>query len=220
MRTPRSTGAATLSIDPEGRVATIRVSRGTQQQTLPPDLLAELDRILHLAATAQVVILRTGDKTTGVDGDQAVPRPALVDEWCEWTPLGHRVFDHITQLPRPTIAVVNGLAIGFGADLALACDHRVATDNARVGPCAVGLGTIPGCAGTQRLTQLIGSQRANEMLRRTPRLDAKKALEWGLLTNVTSTEGLEHFLDHLVHSVLGPDNLMNAPRHFHGRSSQ
>ena len=122
MRTPRSTGAATLSIDPEGRVATIRVSRGTQQQTLPPDLLAELDRILHLATTAQVVILRTGDKTTGVDGDQAVPRPALVDERCEWTPLGHRVFDHITQLPRPTIAVVNGLAIGFGADLGLAPD--------------------------------------------------------------------------------------------------
>ena len=204
MRSSPATGATTLSVDPDGRVATILISGSGPLHTLPPELLTELDRILPLAAKAQVVILRAGDKTTSVNAEQSFPRPTAADSWRQWTPLGHHVFDHIAHLPPPTIAVIDGLAIGIGADLALACDLRVATTNANAGACEVGLGTIPGCSETQRLTQLIGRERATQIRHSTPHLDAATALAWGLLTNVTPAAGLEHYLDQLIRSVLDP----------------
>jgi len=205
LRSSRTAGAMTWSVDPDGRVATILISGGAPLHTMPPELLTELDRILLLAAKAQVVILRASDKTIRVKAEQSFPRPSAADSWRQWAPLGHHVFDHIAHLPQPTIAVVDGLAIGVGADLALACDLRVATDNASAGACEVGLGTIPGCSETQRLTQLIGRERATQIRDSTPHLDAATARAWGLLTNVTSAVGLEHYLDQLVHSVLGPN---------------
>lgn len=201
MRTPPNTGSVTVSIDPAGQVATILIHRA-QPQTLTPDLLAQLERILPQAASARVVVLRDGDKIASASADQTAPQSTAADERHRWMPLGHRVFDRITQLSPPTIAVLNGLAIGIGADLALACDHRIAAEDAHVGPCEVGLGTIPGWSGSRRLAQLIGTERATRMLHSTPSLDARTACAWGLLTDITPSGRLEYHLDQLARQIV------------------
>jgi len=117
-------------------------------------------------------------------------------------PIGQRVFDQLARLSQHTVAVVDGLAIGGGAELALACDFRVATDRARIGPSGVGLGTIPGWGGTQRLTKLIGAARANRITRARPQLEASTAVTWGLLTSVAPAEELQQHVAQLIGNIL------------------
>jgi enoyl-CoA hydratase/carnithine racemase len=74
----------------------------------------------------------------------AVVRLSAPQMWQQWIARGHRVFDRLARLPQPTIAVVDGLAVGRGLELALACDFRIAAPHARFGLPEVGLGTIPG----------------------------------------------------------------------------
>jgi enoyl-CoA hydratase len=94
-------------------------------------------------------------------------------------------------LRLPTVAVVDGLAVGGGLELALSCDLRVASTTAACGLPEVGLGTIPGWGGTARLTTLVGPARAKELILTGRRIDAEKALAWGLYNEVVEREDLE-----------------------------
>ena len=159
-------GKVNVSTDPRGQVATITIDRGTPHAALTLELLTELEARINqvVGTTAQVVILRTPStklRSVGID-IAAVQISPHVDGWRQWIPVGQRVFGQLAQLPQPTIAVVDGLGIGGGAELALACDFRIATDRARIGRSEVGLGTIAGWGGTQRLNQLIGAARARK----------------------------------------------------------
>ena len=89
---------------------------------------------------------------------------------------GQAVFNRLATLPQPTIAAVNGFALGGGCELALACDMRIASDNATFGEPEVGLGIIPGFAGTQRLPRLVGSAKALEMILTGQSIGAQEAL--------------------------------------------
>ena len=87
-------------------------------------------------------------------------------------------------MPIPVVALVNGYSLGGGCELALSCHIRVATANAKFSQPEINLGTIPGYGGTQRLTQIIGKGRALEMMLTAEMLDAKTALEYGLVNYV------------------------------------
>ena len=95
------------------------------------------------------------------------------------------LFAEIERFPRPTIAAINGFALGGGCELALACDIRIASDTAKFGQPELGLGIIPGAGATQRLPRLIGMGRAKHLVLTGEIIDAKQALEIGLVSAVT-----------------------------------
>ena len=96
------------------------------------------------------------------------------------------LFDFVANLSKPVIAAVNGFALGGGLELAMASHIRVASDNAKMGLPEVTLGVIPGYGGTQRLPQLVGKGRANEMIMTAQMIDAQTALQYGLVNHVTT----------------------------------
>src|SRR5262245_18961988 len=102
-----------------------------------------------------------------------------------------RAFDAIGEIPRPVIAAINGVALGGGRELALACDLRVAADNARVGQPETLLGVIPGAGATQRLPRLIGPARAKEIIWSGRQVKADEALAIGLVDRVVESEQVE-----------------------------
>lgn len=102
----------------------------------------------------------------------------------------HLLFNLLENLSTPTIAAVNGFALGGGLELAMACHMRIASDNAKMGLPEVSLGVIPGYGGTQRLAQLVGKGKAMEMIATAGMLTAAEAKEWGLLNHVCTQEQL------------------------------
>ncbi len=101
-----------------------------------------------------------------------------------------RLFDLVEAFPKPTIAAVNGYALGGGCELAMACDIRVASDNARFGLPETNLSVLPGAGGTQRLARLVGVGRAVEMILTGRMVTAEEAHEMGLVTSVVPQEQL------------------------------
>jgi len=104
---------------------------------------------------------------------------------------GHdTLFDFIEKMTTPVIAAMNGFALGGGLELAMASHIRVASSNARMGLPEVGLGVIPGYGGTQRLAQLVGRGKANEMVFTAGMIKADEALKWGLVNEVVALDEL------------------------------
>jgi enoyl-CoA hydratase/carnithine racemase len=100
-------------------------------------------------------------------------------------------YDTIGEIPRPVIAAINGVALGGGLELALACDLRIAADNARVGQPEILLGVIPGAGATQRLPRLVGPARAKELVWSGRQVKADEALAIGLVDRVVPAAELE-----------------------------
>lgn len=106
------------------------------------------------------------------------------------------LFDRLEQLGKPSIAAVNGFALGGGLELAMCCHMRIASDNARLGLPEVTLGVIPGYGGTQRLANLVGKGKAIEMITTGAMITAEDAHHWGLVNKVVSQDELmEHALE-------------------------
>jgi len=100
------------------------------------------------------------------------------------------VFDKIENSPKPIVAAVNGFALGGGCELALACHFIIASDNAKFGQPEVNLGLIPGYGGTQRLTQLVGRNRAMQFIMTGEMIAAKDAEQYGIVNKVVSQKKL------------------------------
>ncbi len=101
-----------------------------------------------------------------------------------------KLFDLLENCSKPTIAAVNGFALGGGLELAMSCHIRVASLNAKMGLPEVSLGLIPGYGGTQRLSNLVGKGKAMEMICTSGMLSAEDALQWGLLNSICNQEDL------------------------------
>jgi 2-oxoglutaroyl-CoA hydrolase len=103
---------------------------------------------------------------------------------------------------RPVIARVEGYCLGVGLELALACDFRIASDDAQLGLPELGLGMIPGSGGTQRLARLIGLGRAKDVIMRRRRISAADALAWGLLSEVVPPAELDAAVERAIAELL------------------
>jgi enoyl-CoA hydratase len=115
---------------------------------------------------------------------------------------GQDVFFKIENCPKTVLAAVNGYALGGGCELALACHMRVASENAQFAQPEINLGIIPGYGGTQRLTQLVGKGKAMEWMLTADRVDAKTALQTGLVNHVVPLEQLLSFCEELVSKIV------------------
>jgi 2-oxoglutaroyl-CoA hydrolase len=118
------------------------------------------------------------------------------------------------RFPKPVIARIQGYCLGVGLELALACDFRVAADDAQLGLPEVGLGMIPGSGGTQRLARLVGLGRAKDVILRRRRIGAEDALAWGLVSEVVAADGLDAAVDRVIADLegLSPLALRTAKR--------
>src|SRR3990172_4994158 len=161
-------GFDNLLLERDGAVAVLTINRpqvlnALNAPTLDQLRLAVLDFTLDASVRA-VVITGAGDKAfvAGADvRELAVQRPI---EGKEHALRGQHVFDLIENMGKPVIAAVNGFALGGGCELAMACTLRVAAETARLGQPEVNLGIIPGYAGTQRLSRLVGKGVALDLL--------------------------------------------------------
>ena len=111
------------------------------------------------------------------------------------------MFDLIENSRKPIIAAVNGFALGGGLELAMASHIRVASENAKLGLPEVSLGVIPGYGGTQRLAQLVGKGKANEMIFTAGMISAADALSWGLVNAVCTQEELISVVEKIASKI-------------------
>ncbi len=207
-----------VKLEFEGPLALITIDRPKALNALNLQVLNELDGAISQIvahADARVVILTGG-------GEKAFVAGADIAEMANYTPLqglafstkGHQVFARLEALPIPTIAAVNGFALGGGLELALACDLLYVSEKAKLGLPEVSLAVIPGFGGTQRLTRLLGRNRAKELIFTADAIDAAKAKEIGLALEVVAPEGLLPRCKEIAHKIAsrGPVALSQAKR--------
>jgi enoyl-CoA hydratase len=172
----------------DGPVAVVTVDRQEALNALNEDVLVELSLAFGAAeANAEVrALVVTGAGRAFVAGADVSGINQIEDVFTarEFALLGQEVCSTLAALPFPTIAAVNGFALGGGLELALAADIRVASPQARLGLPEVTLGLIPGYGGTQRLPRLIGVGRALELILTGRHVTAEEALQMGLVNRV------------------------------------
>lgn len=182
----------TLTVEVARRVAVVTLSRPEVRNALNDRLIAELRQVLTgLAdddAVGAVVLTGAGEKAFAAGADIGE-----VSQYTLHTALDsgmQRAFDAVEDFPKPTIAAVNGVALGGGCELAMACDIRIAASGARFGLPETALGVLPGAGGTQRLARLVGTGRAVELILTGRTVDAAEAREIGLVTAVVPPKEL------------------------------
>ena len=184
----------TVKVSTAGAVATLTIDRPEKRNALSGSVRADVQAALADIAAggdARVVII------TGA-GEKAFVAGADIGEFADRTPLEQRaamappgMFEAVAGCPLPTIAMINGFALGGGCELALACDIRVAARSARLGQPEVRLGIIPGGGGTQRLPRLVGAGTAMRLILSGALVDADEALRIGLVDVVVDDIELE-----------------------------
>jgi enoyl-CoA hydratase len=164
------------------------VDRQEAMNALDRPTLEELrDRLRELAEDAEtrvVVLTGAGERAFVAGADIKYMSGLGVAEAKEWGALGHEAGRLLETMPKPTIAAINGFALGGGCELALACDIRYASPRAKLGQPEVNLGIIPGWGGTQRLARAVGIGVAKELIFTGRVVDADEALRIGLVNAV------------------------------------
>jgi enoyl-CoA hydratase/3-hydroxyacyl-CoA dehydrogenase len=173
-----------VALEVHDHIATITMNRPEAMNALNDKVLRELkESIAQVRADPAVrVVVITGEGPAFVAGAdiRAMMSKNLV-EIREFTQFGHGVLQDIEALEKPVIAAINGFALGGGLELALACDIRLASTEARMGFPEVGLGIFPGLGGTQRTTQLVGKGQACELIFTGVPIGAEEAARIGLV---------------------------------------
>jgi enoyl-CoA hydratase len=179
-----------LSVDlsREDGVAVLTVNRPDALNAFDVDTLTEIrDHLRELAedpAVRVVVLTGAGERAFAAGADIKYMSGLDVDEAKEWGALGHEVGHLLETMPKPTIAAINGFALGGGCELALACDFRYASSTAKLGQPEVNLGIIPGWGGTQRLARVVGLGLAKELVLTGRVVDSEEALRIELVNAV------------------------------------
>jgi enoyl-CoA hydratase len=197
----------TLQVERRDRTAIVTINRPDKLNALNAQAKSELrDLFLAIQNDAEIdVVILTGS------GERAFVAGTDIKELTElderkgrlFSEDGQAVFNLIENLGKPVIAAVNGYALGGGAELAMACHIRIASDNAKFGQPEVNLGIIPGYGGTQRLARLVGKGRATEMILTGEPIDAQEALRIGLVNKVVSLPELLQSAESMAQKIIG-----------------
>jgi enoyl-CoA hydratase len=151
-----------------------------------------------------IIITGAGDKAFSAGADvntfiEEVAKPLGGREWSRYGQVAFNIFD---RLGKPSIAAINGLTIGGGFELALACTFRIASQKAKFGFSEISLGFLPGWGGTSRITKLIGKSKAAEIVLTGEFIDAEEALRIGIVNKVVAPEELIPASEALAHKII------------------
>ena len=176
-----------LTIDIADRIATLTVNRPDKLNALNDATMAALgdavDQVRERGDVGGVIITGAG-RAFVAGADIAELQTKSPAEAYALSRRGQAVFRHIELMPKPVVAAVNGFALGGGCELAMACHIRLGSEHAKFGQPEVKLGLVPGYGGTQRLTRLVGTGRALQLLLTGEIIDAREALRIGLVNTV------------------------------------
>ena len=182
-----------IRIDVTENIATLTIDRPTVKNALDRETVTECHTALQTLEgdpAAGVLIITGAGESSFVSG-------ADINDIRERTradglaAISSSLCTRVERFPRPTIAAINGYALGGGCELALACDIRVAADSAKFGQPEVGLGIIPAAGGTQRLPRVVGMGWAKHLILTGEIIDARQALEIGLVTAIMPASQLQ-----------------------------
>ena len=186
-------------------IATLTINRPDKRNAVDNATVEEIDQVLGQAeknSGIRVLILTgAGDKAfvAGADIRELDKRDTLLGR--SETRRRQEVYTRIEQLEIPSIAAINGWALGTGLELAMACTIRVASTTARLGQPEVKLGITPGAGGTQRLPKLVGMGRAMEMILTGDPVSAEQALAMGLVNRIVEPEQLLDEVENLAKTL-------------------
>ena len=183
-----------LLMEVENEIAVVTINRPKSLNALNSETLAELNTCLaeiEGRTDIKVVILTgSGSKSFVAGADISEMGNATPAEGRAMGLLAREAFGRLENMPQVTIAAVNGFALGGGCEISMACDIRVAAENAKFAQPECGLGILPGFGGTQRLARLVGKGRAKEMIFTCDMIDAQDAYRIGLANHVVPQEEL------------------------------
>jgi enoyl-CoA hydratase len=193
-----------IRVDTSEGIATVTIDRPEVKNALNLETVQGLRsalRTLEGDESVGVLILTGAGETAFVSGaDINDIRARSRDEGL--AAINSSLFAEIERFPRPTVAAINGYALGGGCEMALACDLRIAADTAKFGQPELGLGIIPGAGATQRLPRIVGLGRAKHLILTGEIIDAKQALEIGLVSALAPAGQLQLRARELAKKIL------------------
>src|SRR6266498_4301598 len=179
-----------IQLEPQGEIALLRINRPEALNAMNIDVISELSRTVDIVGADEsikvVLITGAGEKSfcAGADISYMVNIDPITAE--KYASSAQSVLNKSERLEKPVIAAVNGYALGGGCELAMVCDIRIASSNAKLGQPEVTIGIPPGWGGTQRLMRLVGPARAKELVFTGKMISAEDAYLIGLINRVVS----------------------------------
>jgi len=192
----KSEGIATLTINRPESLNALNV------ETLK-EIMARLEDAQNDESIRVIVITGAGERAFSAGADLKMMRDITPVRATELSRLGQQLCNQVEALGKPVIAAINGYALGGGLELAMACDLRVASENAQLGQPEINVGLIPGWGGTQRLPRFVGKGIAKQMIYTGKRIDAKTAERLGLVNAVVPPEQLKSKVKELALELAG-----------------
>ena len=186
-----------IQLEPQADIAIIKINRPEALNALNTDVILELSRTIDIVGVDDgikaVIITGVGERSfcAGADISYMVSITPIMAE--KYASAAQDVLNKIEKLEKPVIAAINGFALGGGCELAMVCDIRIASSNAKLGQPEVTIGIPPGWGGTQRLLRIVGPSKAKELIFTGKTLAAEEAEQIGLVNKVIS---------------LGPDDVL------------
>ena len=200
----------TVLLEVKNRIGYITINRPEALNALSSQVLADLNEVLDQVENSEdirvVIVTGSGEKAFVAGADIKEMDLMLPIQAFEYMTFANNTFTRLSDLRQPTIAVLNGYALGGGMELALSTDIRIGYEKTVVGFPEVGLGIIPGFAGTQRMSRLIGTSRTKELIFTARTVKGQEAYELGILNKLVSVEELLSSAEELAAAMI-----KNAP---------
>ena len=193
-----------IKYEEEGTTAIISINRPKALNALNSQVLEELDKTLDTIDISKIkalIITGTGEKSFVAGADISEMSTLTKRQAENFSKKGNDIFKKIENFPIPTIAAVNGFALGGGCEISMSCDIRISSENAIFGQPEVGLGIIPGFGGTQRLPRLIGASMAKQIIFTGKNINAEEALRIGLINAIYPRNELLNEAKKLAHEI-------------------
>jgi 3-hydroxypropionyl-coenzyme A dehydratase len=179
-----------VQMDLQNDIAILKINRPEALNAMNLDVISELTRAIDLISVDRgikvLIITGAGERSfcAGADISYMVNIDPVTAE--KYASSAHSMLNKIEKMEKPVIAAINGFALGGGCELALVCDLRIASENAKIGQPEVTIGIPPGWGGTQRLLRIIGPAKAKEMIFTGKMISAREASDIGLVNNLVS----------------------------------